>query len=111
MYNYTCIYYSQWSLELEIQATFKEKRTYLDTDQFTRIVFLISDDYNYRLPHSGCISKLLPHSISDNWGVRERAPHIRVERSQSIHDYYGMSVTLIPLYILYSSTRYIPEAA
>ena len=55
----------------------------------------------------------------DSWGEPERAPHRRVECSQSIYVYmyilyiimYGTSVTRAPLYKLYSNSRYIAEAA
>ena len=47
------------------------------------------------------------------WGEPERAPHRRVARSQSIYILYmyGTSVTRAPLYTMYSNSRYIPEAA
>ena len=54
------------------------------------------------------------HSSSYYWGEPERAPHRRVERSQSIYVLciiYGTSVTRAPLYTMYSNSRYIPEAA
>ena len=62
---------------------------------------------------------MLKHlSTSYYWGEPERAPHRRVECSQSIYVwyiYYGTSVTRAPLYVtytpcaIYASARYIPK--
>ena len=95
-------------------------------------------DSEIRIPFSGNLSRdktfvdysLVPPTVteplnslysnqSDYWGEPERAPHRRVECSQSIYVYiyilyiimYGTSVTRVPLYKLYSNSRYIPEAA